>query len=238
MIVNPSDIAHRIELLDKRLQKEVKNAISIMVKYLYLKNKYSGRYKLISGYAEEANVNIELYSNFGKNTQAFDFLQAQGVLKYKDIYDHTTHYSDGGTIIITIKKVEDIISLQEILVSDKKHEYASQITGDNEKYTYTIEYNEFQLEIQINGIKFHKLSLNGKNTIIFDYIYKNPNKDISYDDLKEKAGLHKDKTITNFLKDISMNVVFKDLFFPKTTDKQIYFRNPVTIIIPPQESNK
>ncbi|HKC04279.1 MAG TPA: hypothetical protein VKC54_00175 [Patescibacteria group bacterium] len=99
--------------------------------------------------------------------------------------------------------------------------------NDETKPVYEVKYLEQTREISINGFLFKTLRSFSENDAIFAYLYKNPNKDVSDEDIKTGTGNQNVKDLNKFLENTGFIGDFRKVFF-KASKSKIRFNNPIT----------
>lgn len=92
---------------------------------------------------------------------------------------------------------------------------------------YEVKYSEQTREILINGFLLKKLRSFSDNDATFAYLYKNPNKDKSSEDIKNATKMESVKDLNKFLDDIGFTGELRRVFF-KVSKSRIQFNNPIT----------
>ena len=152
-----------------------------------------------------------------------------------------------------IKQNEDVIEVDlneqyykefqrdiETVYKKKKRSHTNKLNEDislpssgnkeERKIISKVTFNENTGKIYINGKEHQPLRVDGVNYLVFQYLYKRPNRHISLNELKEKAlkatkfsgSLHK------FVNRCGMKRALREAFFPKITQTHIFFRNKIT----------
>ncbi len=126
-----------------------------------------------------------------------------------------------------LKSFRDNSSLDAILKSNSK---ISETEDDNE-ILYELKYHDLYCQISINGILLKNPQYGAVNSIVFEYLYNKPDKDVSFNELNEVVKANLDKNLDKPLKKIAHELGFvgdrKKLFFI-TTKNSARLRTKIT----------
>jgi hypothetical protein len=101
------------------------------------------------------------------------------------------------------------------------------ITKENEIPVYKISQG-YQHEIIINSVSelckphFHKT-----NDVVFTFLYKNPNKTFTRQQIEDGIGTSFSKPFNTILNELKFTGEFRKIFFPHVSKNAIEFRNPI-----------
>lgn len=161
-------------------------------------------------------------------------LEREGILKVAKFSDRSRYHGrDGHEIIMGLKDTDEYIRSYRIKLLEKFDEYAKKQLKPHEKNENQaclwITYSDKTREILINDIFIlSRPNFNSTNDQVFSYLYKNPNKIITKNELEREATK---SPITKRLHDIVQELGFKkDLFkaFYSISKSRITFRNPLS----------
>jgi hypothetical protein len=96
---------------------------------------------------------------------------------------------------------------------------------------YEIKYNSHMREIKLNNITITKPDFESENCKFFDYVFANPNKPLTIEEIKELGfgkGSKLKKQITDIVRDLGFNGKLRQIFFPVVQKNQVMFINPIT----------
>lgn len=93
-----------------------------------------------------------------------------------------------------------------------------------EEIAYEVEFTDGG-EILINGILFRKPQIDSKNFEVFEFVYQNPNRPISYREVREKTGL--DVDFNKLVNSLGFKGNLRKAFFNFAAKNTIEFVNPV-----------
>jgi len=103
------------------------------------------------------------------------------------------------------------------------------LKNDND-VVFRVKYSDVDRVIRVNDRWIAQLRLNGENDNVFNYIYRNPNKLLRINDKDEIApGIMVGKALDDIVKNLKFFGEARRMFFPKVGDKEIEFRNPITL---------
>ena len=92
---------------------------------------------------------------------------------------------------------------------------------------YCIDFNSLHGQIILNKIiLITKPQFGGKNYKVFEYLYKNPNQEISIETLKKETGLEI-RDLQKIIEGLKFTKNLKEVFF-RTSKSSVLFRNPIT----------
>lgn len=111
--------------------------------------------------------------------------------------------------------------LEPYIPEDKKND-TSNTTQIVYKITFTI-----AREILLNGVQIAKPDFESENDIVFDYLYKHPNRKIELAEIEKEIGQGMTKTLHKTVENLGFSGDLKTAFF-QVSKTSIYFRNPVT----------
>lgn len=96
---------------------------------------------------------------------------------------------------------------------------------------YEIKYSDHTREIKLNNIVIAKPDFESENERFFSYVYSNPNKPLTIEEIKE-FGFGKDsklkKRISDIVRDLGFNGNLRKIFFPVVSQDKVMFTNPIT----------
>ena len=96
---------------------------------------------------------------------------------------------------------------------------------------FTVSFQNEQI-IMVNDYPLSKPHFNSRNEQIFFYLYKNPNRRITKDELQKEVKSEKNvgkKKIERALRDLGFEGVLLKAFFPHVSINAVHFRNPVRV---------
>lgn len=132
---------------------------------------------------------------------------------------------------IILKNYAAYFSAIKIEYGNLAEEYQQSQGLDNPNLpVYAVGYSENTREIRLNNILIAKPDFNSENEIFFTFLYKNPNKRFSKEEIEQTQG--KDfkfhKRLQQIVNDLGFKGNVRDLFFVGISEKGVMFRNPVT----------
>jgi len=126
-------------------------------------------------------------------------------------------------------KYQNVLSQHEDLYQKaaKDYQQTQQIEKvEPENSAYKITYSEKTREIIINNFLLANPDFDSENERVFTYIYKNPNKKISLEELQQNTG-RLGKTLHKIVENLGFTGNFRKAFFD-VSKTGIRFRNPIT----------
>ena len=83
-------------------------------------------------------------------------------------------------------------------------------------------------EVRLNGLRLSRPNFNSENELVFDYLYKNPNRRIELPEIE--AGIKRPiiKRLREIVRDLGFRKDLKEMFFPGISKTAIKFINPIT----------
>lgn len=104
----------------------------------------------------------------------------------------------------------------------KEHE---QHKNNESEILYEIKYTE-NGEIFLNNFLFTKVQVGGENEMVFRYLFKNPNKEITKKTFEKATGEQIGKTFYKIVENLGFSGNIRKVFF-RVSERCILFRNPV-----------
>jgi len=83
-------------------------------------------------------------------------------------------------------------------------------------------------KVRINGLVLSEPRYDSENEIVFNYIFSNPNRKISLNEIESKTGISIAKRIGVIVRDLGFKKDLKKMFFPDVSKTALRFVNPVT----------
>lgn len=96
-----------------------------------------------------------------------------------------------------------------------------------ESTIYKIEFDKTRI-IRVNNFAIAKPDFESENEVVFDYIYRNPNRRIQKVEIERALQRTLIKRLHNILSDLGFRADLKKVFFPGVSENGLEFRNPVT----------
>jgi hypothetical protein len=106
-----------------------------------------------------------------------------------------------------------------------KKEVVNDTSEDKEKTLYEVRY--VKNAIDINGKYFSKTTFNGENDLVFDLVYRNPNKTYTRKQVEVEICQDLKKELDKIVENLGFISELRRAFFD-VSSKAIRFRNPVT----------
>jgi len=101
---------------------------------------------------------------------------------------------------------------------------------NKDKIIFTVHYSDIDRVIRVNNKAIARPRLNNENDNVFAYIYDNPNKSLKVDGNDKLDGkVEVLKSLDDVVKNLQFFGEARRLFFPKVGNKEIEFRNPITL---------
>ena len=99
--------------------------------------------------------------------------------------------------------------------------------GKATKVIYRITYTQTR-EILLNeALRLAKPDFDSENEVVFDYLYKNPNKKFTKNQLEKELRIKIAKSFHKIIENLGFKGELKQAFF-QVSKTSIYFRNPIT----------
>ena len=83
-------------------------------------------------------------------------------------------------------------------------------------------------EIKVNGLKLSKPHFNSVNELVFDYLFRNPNKRIELKVIEKAIDRPINKRLQDIVRDLGFRGSLRSMFFPNVAKTVIEFVNPIT----------
>lgn len=83
-------------------------------------------------------------------------------------------------------------------------------------------------EISVNGFRLSKPNFNSENEVVFDYLFRNPNRRIELREIESATGRTLTKRLREIVRDLGFKGELRDIFFPGIAKTAIEFVNPVS----------
>ena len=83
-------------------------------------------------------------------------------------------------------------------------------------------------EVRVNGFRISKPNFNSENEVVFDFIYRNPGRNIDIQEIEEYIHRPVMKKLREIVRDLGFVHELKEIFFPDISKRCIRFINPVT----------
>ena len=110
------------------------------------------------------------------------------------------------------------------LVLDKDELY------NKDKIVFSVQFNDIDRIIQVNGKIITRPRFNKENDNVFEYIFNHPNQILKVDNEDKLEGaVEVFKSLDDVVKNLQFSGQARQLFFPKVSDTEIEFRNPITL---------
>lgn len=176
------------------------------------------------------DVNSNDYMRF--RADAIQYLEDEGVISESQV--RQTDYDEKAVVNlrIDINKFLKIKTLVEQLQSPKKMAPAEEKQKTIETKSipsgqtiYEVKYTNAQ-EVLLNNFLLSKLDFNSENDNVFGFIFRNPNRIITLDELKQPAGGDLKKDIHKILENLGFKADLRKAFF-RVSKNGVLFRNPV-----------
>ncbi|MFA6048118.1 MAG: hypothetical protein WCV59_03775 [Parcubacteria group bacterium] len=98
------------------------------------------------------------------------------------------------------------------------------------KIVFEVQYNNIDRVLRVNGKGITRPRFNRENDNVFSYIYEHPNRLLMVDaNDKLEGAVEVLKSLDDVVKNLRFSRNARQLFFPKVSDKEIEFRNPITL---------
>ena len=98
----------------------------------------------------------------------------------------------------------------------------------DEEVAFRVNYNPtINPYISVNGHLISRPHFTSDVSEFFQYIYDNPNRLITSEEIDKKAKVKLKKGMDDVLRDLGFRKELAQIFFKEMTNKQVYFRNPV-----------
>lgn len=126
-----------------------------------------------------------------------------------------------------------LFALEEVLISlrDEKNLTIRQEIAKKEfqaEILYKITYSDHSREIKLNGMTIVKPDFESENDRFFNYVYLNPNRSISREEIEKSTQEKLKKSNSDILKDLGFTGAIRQIFFPGTNKTKLKFNNPIT----------
>jgi len=134
---------------------------------------------------------------------------------------------------ITVKYSEHVHALEEtILMSEEKRNLASRREIADKEYNadilYEVTYSTHTREVKINNIQIAKTEFDSENDNVFAYIYRNPNRLITLEEIEKGVRTKLKKRLVDIIRDLGFTADLKTVFFPAVKKDSVKFINPIT----------
>ena len=126
--------------------------------------------------------------------------------------------------ILAQKKISGVVTTQKLVEELKRATEAS-------LPAFTVSFPNEQM-VKVNDYVLSKPHFNSRNEQILFYLYKNPNRRITKDELQKEVKSEKNvgaKKIERALRDLGFEGVLLKAFFPHISINAVHFRNPVRV---------
>lgn len=172
----------------------------------------------------------ERFDNLGYIGELICGLQSKGVVEISklgvvDGECYNYYFEDGFQgnhfgLIIDPQKFDDLYKTTEREIAELKEK-------DDQKSVHKIDYKLGK--ILLNNKLIANPNFNSENELVFDYLYKNPNKRITKNELEVNClgkDQHFKKSLRSIIQGLGFKGEIKEMFFT-VSEKGIIFRNPI-----------
>jgi len=83
-------------------------------------------------------------------------------------------------------------------------------------------------EVKINGFRLSRPNFNSENEVVFDYLFRNPNRKIEISEIEAAVGRPLSKRLREIVRDLGFRKELREIFFPDISKSAIRFVNPIT----------
>lgn len=172
----------------------------------------------------------DLYSAWFAEQDPYAFLKNTGVIFRFNIIGSPDDHPDACQIDVGLNPTmfkECKKLLQQRYLDSRKDHSSKENETSSEAGIYEIKYANSR-EIILNGFLLSRLNFDSENHIVFEYVYKNPNREISTDEIEENLqGRELSKTLPKIVENWGFTGQLKKVFFDVSKSK-IKFRNPIS----------
>jgi len=96
--------------------------------------------------------------------------------------------------------------------------------GDEVLYEVTFQ----NREVRVNGFRLSRPNFNSENEVVFDYLFRHPNRRIELAEIESVTGRPLTKKLREIVRDLGFRAELREIFFPGIAKTAIEFVNPVT----------
>lgn len=227
----------RLENLTDGNFQEIYSVLLQIEEQLQLKRAESFNFSFVSSFQEVEGYDIEDIHDLASGyLKVLDYLKSiGGVMEYSradnsldaDIVLNISNFYD---ILDRAKKIHFVLKKDGVKdgnkVKDVPQKEVTKNTGEKDELVYQITYTK-QRQVLMNNAQISKPDFNSENDLVFSFIYENPNKRITREEIEKAICGKLTKSLHKIVENLGFEGDTKQVFF-SVSKNAIEFRNPIT----------